>query len=153
MKKPMLQQQLQQLDEQLSNYKKIDEEYQTQLTKEKEILQSKHTSELESMKQAIIAEQAALNKKELKEKLLGLSRFLAAAANRRNREEIAETEESKAFEGALGLVYMATPEAVAAAEKLVEGSEDFVLGQDGTFTTVTCETAPSEKLRSAHPLP
>ena len=137
-KKPGLQQQLQQLEEQLVTYKKIDEDYQAAHAKERELLQSKHAEELEKLKEAVITEQTALNKKDFKIKLLGLSKFLAAAANRRNREEVAESEESRAFEGALGLVYMATPDAVAAAEKLIDGSDDCVLGQDGNFTSITC---------------
>jgi hypothetical protein len=142
-KKPGLQQQLSQLEEQLSNYKKIDEEYERQHAKEKETLQSQHAQELEKLKADVIAEQKELQVKEFREGLLELSRFLSAAARRRGLgDEVADTEEGKAFEGALSLVYMANLEAVNAAEKLIKGSDDPVLGQDQMPTSVSCKFVP-----------
>ncbi|KAL9097743.1 MAG: hypothetical protein Q9165_000069 [Trypethelium subeluteriae] len=103
LRKPGLQAQLQQLEEQVAQYKKFDEEYQHRLTTEKELLQSTHKQELEKLTETIKAEAAIEAKKDVKHRLLTFSRFLrAAAAMRQNEDE--NSEEGKAFEGALLLV-------------------------------------------------
>lgn len=101
------------------------------------MLQSTHAKELEELRETLKAEAATEAQKASKQRLLTLSRFLRAAAARRQREDD-DTELSKAFEGALLLVYGGDGLAVAAAEKLIEGTQDQVTSTEGILLEVTC---------------
>ncbi|KAF2734003.1 hypothetical protein EJ04DRAFT_437892 [Polyplosphaeria fusca] len=136
-KKPALQAQLVQFEEQLTQYKKFDQEYQHKAAQEKELLQQSHSSELEKLRDTVKAEAALEFKKAFKEKFLTLSRFLRAAAARRQLDDD-ESDLTKAFEGALLLVYGGDAGAVAAAEKLIDGTEDSVPSTEGVPLSVTC---------------
>lgn len=138
-KRPALQEQLKDLEDQLAAYKKFEEELQSKAAQEKEILRKGHSEELAKLRD-VLKEEAALEvKKTFREQFLTLSRFLRAAAARRQLPEDDSNELSKAFEGALLQVYGGDPSAVAAAEKLIEGSHDSVPSTDGDLLSVTCE--------------
>ena len=137
LKKPGLQAQLAQLEEQVAHYKKFDQEYQQKLATEKALLQSAHKEELEKLRETSKAESAIELEKTFKERILILSRFLRAAAARRQLEDD-DTDVTKAFEGALLLVYGGDASAVTAAEKLIQGSEDTVPSTEGVPLNVTC---------------
>ena len=79
LKKPGLQTQLAQLEEQVIHYKKFDQEYQRKLVTEKALLQSAHMEELEKLRETLKAEAAIELEKTFKERILILSRFLRAA--------------------------------------------------------------------------
>lgn len=138
-KKPQLQAQLAQLEEQLTQYKKIDAEYQARLDTERESLQSTHKTELDRLRQSLKEEAEKEAKVTLRKNLLLFSQFLRAAAAKRVVEEEADTEESKAFEGALLLVYGGDDKAVKAAENLINGSSETVPSVEGQSLSVTCE--------------
>ncbi|KAF2710861.1 hypothetical protein K504DRAFT_375755 [Pleomassaria siparia CBS 279.74] len=147
-KKPALQAQLAQLEEQVTQYKKFDQEYQHKIAQEKELLQSAHTEEIEKLK-AILKDEAAIDlKKAFREKFLTLSRFLRAAAARRQLEDD-DSDLTKAFEGALLLVYGGDASAVAAAEKLIDGSEDNVPSTEGIILNVTYNQIKQAALEEA----
>ena len=137
-RKPQLKSQLAQLEEQLAQYKKFDQEYQQKIAQEKEILQKSHSSELEKLRETLQEEAALESKKASREKFLTLSRFLRAAAARRQLEDD-DSDITKAFEGALLLVYGGDAYAVTAIEKLIDGSEDKVTSTEGAVLSVTCE--------------
>lgn len=139
LKKPALQGQLGQLEEQLVQYKKIDGEYQSRMTSEKEALERKYEAELTSVREEAKKEAEAQTLKVVKQKLLTFSQFLRAAAAKRIVEEEADTEESKAFEGALLLVYGGDDRAVQAAENIVNGSDESVPSVEGQALSVKCE--------------
>ena len=139
-KKPALQAQLAQLEEQVAQYKKFDQEYQHKIAQEKEILQQSHSAELEKLREALKVEAALELKKVFREKFLTLSRFLRAAAARRQLEDD-DSDLTKAFEGALLLVYGGDAGAVAAAEKLIDGSDDSVPSTEGVSLGVTCTSS------------
>jgi hypothetical protein len=134
LKKPSLQASLAQLEEQVAQYKKFDEEYQARIASEKAALETLHKEDLEKAK-----EEARLEaKKEEKESLLLLMKFLRlAAAKRQTGDE--DSEESRAFEGVLLQVYGGDANALATAEKLIYGSEEQVLGVDLSQINFTCE--------------
>jgi hypothetical protein len=138
-KRPALQSQLAQFEEQLTTYKKLEEELQSKAAQEKEILQKGHSQELEKLRDTLKEEAALEVKKTFREQFLTLSRFLRAAAARRQLPEDDSNELTKAFEGALLQVYGGDPSAVAAAEKLIEGSHDSVPSTDGEILGVTCK--------------
>ena len=138
-KKPALQASLNQLEEQIAQYKQFDEEYQKRLSAEKAALETSHSEELEKVKATAIAEAHAEAKKETKESLLALSKFLrAAAAKRQDGDDT--SEENRAFEGALLLVYGGDATAVIAMEKLIDGSEEKVPYVDGQTSEFTCKS-------------
>jgi hypothetical protein len=138
-KKPGLQAQLTQLEEQVTQYKKFDQEYQDKLVREKEIMQKSHSGELEALKATLKAEAVIEQKKAFREKVLTLSRFLRAAAARRQMEDD-DSDLTKAFEGALLQVYGGDAIAVAAAEKLIEGAEEGVPSTEGIILSITCKS-------------
>ncbi|KAF2097515.1 hypothetical protein NA57DRAFT_77772 [Rhizodiscina lignyota] len=148
LKKPGLQAQLAQFEEQLAQCKKFEQEYQHRLSAEKELLQTGHKAELEKMKETVKAEAAIEAQKSFKQRLLVLSRFLRAAAARRQREDD-DSEETKAFEGALLLVYGGDPAAVAAAEKLIDGTEESVPSTEGTVLNITYAQIKKSALEEA----
>jgi ribosomal protein L16 Arg81 hydroxylase len=141
LKKPHLQAQLQQLEEQLAQYKKFDQEYQDKIAHEKELLQRSHSEELEKLRETLKAEAALEKEKAFREDFLTLSRFLRAAAARRQLED-EESDLTKAFEGALLLVYGGDANAVAAVEKLIKGSDDSVPSTENVMLSITCMLSP-----------
>jgi hypothetical protein len=139
LKKPQLQAQLVTLEEQVQQYKKFDAENQAQIQKLKEELTSTHSQELEKIKQETQAQAVAQAEAELKKKLLIFSQFLQAAAAKRIAEEDPETDENKAFEGTLLLVYGGDQKAVDTALNLIEGSDEQVTSIEGTLLPVKCK--------------
>lgn len=92
------------------------------------------------MKEAATTEAVTKLKDEAKEKLLVLSKFLrAAAAKRQGGDET--SAENRAFEGALLLIYGGEVDAVEAMEKLVSGVDDKVPTVDGIPSEFTCKTS------------
>ncbi|KAE8825285.1 hypothetical protein HRS9139_08395 [Pyrenophora teres f. teres] len=135
-RKPGLQAQLAQYEEQYTNYKKYGDELEAKFAREKEVLSKAHSGELETLRQTIKAEAALEQQKIVKEKLLTLSRFLRAAAARRQLGDD-DSDLTKAFEGALLQVYGGDAGAVMAAEKLIEGAEDGVPSTEGVVLSVS----------------
>lgn len=94
---------------------------------------------MQKVKDAAVAEAAVDGKKEAKDSLLVLSKFLrAAAAKRQGGDET--SAENRAFEGALLLVYGGEVGAVTAMESLIAGTEDKVPTVDQTPSDFTCES-------------
>ncbi|KAL8656305.1 MAG: hypothetical protein Q9210_000343 [Variospora velana] len=124
-KKPALQASLAQLEEQVAQYKQFDEDYQKRLATEKAALETSHKDELDKVKEAATSAAKAESAKEAKDNLLVLSKFLRAAAAKRQGGDEASPE-NRAFEGALLLVYGGEAGAVAAMESLIVGSDDKV---------------------------
>lgn len=141
LRKPALQAQLAQLEEQIAQYKKFDQEYQQKIVQEKEILQQSHSEEIEKLRETLKAESELEFKKAFREKFLTLSRFLRAAAARRQLDDD-DSDLTKAYEGALLLVYGGDASAVVAAEKLIDGSDDSVPSTEGITLSVTCTLYP-----------
>ncbi|KAL1625829.1 hypothetical protein SLS54_003301 [Diplodia seriata] len=138
LKKPSLEAEREQLNEQLVNFKKVQEELAAKLIRQKEAVEAAHAKELKELEDKIRAEEKAEADKTVKQRLLVFSQFLRSAAARRQQGD-EETELSKAFEGALLLVYGGNPEAVTAAEKLISGSEEHVISTEGLELTVSCK--------------
>lgn len=137
-KKPALQASLAQLEEQVAQYKQFDEDYQKRLASEKAALETSHKEELDKVKDAAISAAKAESAKEAKDNLLVLSKFLRAAAAKRQGGDEASPE-NRAFEGALLLVYGGEAGAVAAMESLIVGSDDKVPTVDQVPSEYTCK--------------
>jgi hypothetical protein len=139
LKKPQLQAQLAQLEEQSAHYRKFDFDYQVKFNKQRDDLAATHQKELDELRTNAQQEATQLGATELRKKLLIFSQFLRAAAAKRMIEEEQDTDEGRAFEGALLLVYGGDENAVDAVIKLIDGSSEQVASIEGTPTSITCE--------------
>jgi len=148
LRKPKLQAELAQLEEQIAQYKKFDQEFSEKHARETELLRKSHSGELEALRETLKAEAAIEQKKLFREKMLTLSRFLRAAAARRQLEDD-DSELTKAFEGALLQVYGGDALAVSAAEKLIEGAEDGVPSTEGVLLSTTYSQVKQAALEEA----
>ena len=101
-------------------------------------METAHKDELQKVKDAAIVEVTAESKKEAKDSLLVLSKFLRAAAAKRQGGD-ATSAENRAFEGALLLVYGGEIGAVIAMENLITGREEKVPTVDQTPSEHSCK--------------
>ncbi|KAG6036268.1 hypothetical protein E4U19_003454 [Claviceps sp. Clav32 group G5] len=131
-KKPALQAQLVQLEEQLVQYQKIHEQYRSRAVAEK----AEWEKSLEKEKADAVSKAHIGFQQSLRDSFLTLSQFLRLAAYR--REEASETEseenqsiESQAIEGVLMAIYTGDDNAVSSMLKLVHGTDDKVLNVSG----------------------
>ncbi|KAJ5042076.1 uncharacterized protein L3040_004634 [Drepanopeziza brunnea f. sp. 'multigermtubi'] len=141
LKKPALQASLTQLEDQIAQYKKFDQEYKSKLQSEKADLEKtfaeRHSKELEEAVSSAKSEAAASAIQEQQDNLLLLSQFLKLAAIRRGEDELAEQEESKALEGLLAQVYAGDASAVAAMLSLIQGSSETIMSVNQEALSVT----------------
>ncbi|KAI4763263.1 hypothetical protein E4T51_03726 [Aureobasidium sp. EXF-12344] len=135
-KKPALQASLAQLEEQIAQYKKVDADYQSRMSAQHSHLTSSHQAEIEKMKADLTGQLEEQLNSALRQKLLTFSQFLRAAAAKRVIEEEADSDESKAFEGALLLVYGGDDKAVDAVMNLITGSDEQVPSVEGELLPV-----------------
>lgn len=133
LKKPALQAQLTQYEEQLAQYQKVDEQYRTRAASDK----AEWEKNLDKAKADAVTEANEGHQKTLREHLLLLSQFLRLAACRRDASE-ADSDESQAIEGVLLAIYAGDEGAVNAMLKLLEGSEDLVTNVSGEQTQTNC---------------
>lgn len=109
------------------------------MSSERSSLEIAHKEELERVKEAVTAEAATKAKDDAREKLLILSKFLRAAAAKRQGGDETSTE-NRAFEGVLLLIYGGEAEAVEAMERLLSGADDKVQAVDGgILSDFTCK--------------
>jgi hypothetical protein len=146
LKKPQLQASLTQLEEQIAQYKKFDQEYKAKSQAEKaefeKTFTDKASKELEEAVAVAKSEAESNALKEQKNNLLLLSQFLKLAAIRRGEDEAAELEESKALEGLLAQVYAGDATAVTAMLNLIQGSSETIVSVVGEALSVTCMAFP-----------
>ena len=138
-KKPQLQSQVAALEDQILQYRKFDFDYQSQMQKQKDDLTSQHQKEMEKAREDFKFEGVSAGAAELRKKLLIFSQFLRCAAAKRTVEEEADTVESRAFEGALLLVYGGDQKAVETALALIEGSDEQVMSIEGVELPFKCK--------------
>ncbi|KAL3427537.1 hypothetical protein PVAG01_01046 [Phlyctema vagabunda] len=140
LKKPALQASLTQLEDQISQYKKFDQEYKAKLQTEKaeveKSLTERSAKELEEAVATAKAEGQANVTKSLAEGLLVLTQFLKLAAIRRGEDEASmELDENKALEGILAKLYNGDEVGVEYMLKLINGVDE---------TTVSVADEPLE---------
>ncbi|KAF5018216.1 hypothetical protein F66182_9812 [Fusarium sp. NRRL 66182] len=127
LKKPALQAQLAQYEEQLVQYQKVDEQYRTRAASDK----AEHEKNIDKAKAEAAAEAKAEASKSLHDNLLVLSQFLRLAAYRREEAQDPESDESQAIEGVLLAIYSGDENAVQSMLKLVNGSEEQIFSVPG----------------------
>ncbi|WQF82461.1 hypothetical protein CDEST_07475 [Colletotrichum destructivum] len=136
LKKPALQAQISQYEEQLAQYKKIDQEYRARAVSEKAELEKSFAEKLEKEKAAAVAEakaqlEAQLEGDSINSKLLTLSQFLRLAAARRSEDADPNVEENRALEGVLLAIYTGDENAVATMLKLIDGTDEQTYSVNG----------------------
>ena len=133
-KKPALQAQVTQFEEQLAQYQKVHEQYRTRGAAEK----AEWEKSLDKAKADAVRQAEEDFKKSLKDNFLTLSQFLRLAAYRREEAKDPESDESQAIEGVLLAIYAGDETAVASMLKLIEGSTDQILSVPGEQLQTTC---------------
>ena len=151
LRKPALQAQLKQLEEQSANYKSFGEEYEERFTREKAKLVESHKLEVEQAKHDALEEARSTYEQKKEEDLLVLTQFLHAAASKR-QTEAANTEEGRAFEGALLLVYQGNKMSLTTLKNIVEGTEATVPDDKGMQLDFTFAQLKQASKDSALPL-
>ncbi|KAK7515199.1 uncharacterized protein IWZ02DRAFT_59287 [Phyllosticta citriasiana] len=136
LKKPQLEADRDLFEEQLAQCKKIHDEYQQKMVRQREQLEAAHAEKIKEIEKTTEAAVEAKAKEATKEQLLVFSQFLRAAAARR-QECDDDSELSRAFEGALLQVYGGTREAVEAALKLMDGTTEPVVSTEGIQLAIT----------------
>lgn len=126
-KKPALQAQLAQTEEQLAQYQKLHEQYRSRAAAEK----AEWEKSLGQLKEDAVSEAKAGFQQSMKDNLLALSQFLRLAAYRREEANDPESDESQAIEGVLLAIYAGDDSAVSSMLKLVQGTDDKVLSVPG----------------------
>jgi hypothetical protein len=148
LKKPSLQASLAQLEEQITQYKKFDQEYKTRSQAEKAEFEKVHTERSEKqLAEAVAAakaEAAAAAIEEQQSNLLLLSQFLRLAAARRAEEADSTLDENQALEGVLLSVYSGDETAVATMLKLINGSSENTYAVTGEKLQTTCKSTTND---------
>ena len=144
-KKPALQAQLAQLQEQVTIYKKLEDEFKARSEAEKAEFEKSFTDRasknLEEKVAAAKAEAVAGFERDQRSALLLLSQFLRLAAIRRGDEEAdVELDENKALEGVLSQVYTGDSNAVQTMVNLIQGSEQTTLSISNEDLKTTCRS-------------
>ncbi|KAL2145229.1 hypothetical protein VTI28DRAFT_7738 [Corynascus sepedonium] len=124
LKKPALQAQLFQLEEQLAQHKKIDQEHRARLAEQEKTLTEKFEKEKADIVAELTEKADAEAKKSLHDNLLILSQFLRLAAARRAEDVDSSTDENMALEGVLLHIYSGDENAVSTMLKLVQGADE-----------------------------
>ncbi|EXJ61075.1 hypothetical protein A1O7_05228 [Cladophialophora yegresii CBS 114405] len=147
LKKPALQAQLQQLEEQLSNFRAFAQELEEKAAKEKAHLIEAHEAEIAKVREEVTQVAEDTKEKAVEDALRTIIQFLHTAASKRQIED-AESDEAHAFEGALLLVYQGNDAALSTLKNLVYGTDDKVIDVHGepldfTFAQVKKSSAQS----------
>ncbi|CAK7275535.1 hypothetical protein SEPCBS57363_006743 [Sporothrix epigloea] len=132
LKKPAIQFQLAQYEEQYNQYKKLDAEYRQRLSSDKAEITKTLTERLEKEKADAVREAneaaTAAGEKILQDSLLTVSQFLRLAAARRADDQNQLLDENLALEGVLLQIYSGDENGVATMLKLVQGCEQTTKG-------------------------
>ena len=139
LKKPALQAQLTQAEEQLTQYRKVHEQYQGKFAAEKAEWEKSVEKSVEKAKEDALRDAKQGSDNTTHENLLILSQFLRLAAYRREEAQEPESDESQAIEGVLLAIYSGDDSAVSSMRKLVEGSDEQILSVPGEQLQTTCK--------------
>ncbi|KIW99441.1 uncharacterized protein Z518_11180 [Rhinocladiella mackenziei CBS 650.93] len=151
LKKPILQAQLTLLEEQLNSFRAYTQELEDRFAKEKSSLVEAHEAEMVSIKEKVVQEMQGAKAKVVEDSLRTVTHFLHAAASKRQSEE-ADSEEGRAFEGALLLVYQGNEASLTTLKNLINGTEDKVPDVQGEVLDFTFAQVKQSALRGAQDL-
>ncbi|RMZ77873.1 hypothetical protein DV738_g4191, partial [Chaetothyriales sp. CBS 135597] len=136
LKKPGLQTQVSQLEEQVSHYRAFFHEVEERFNREKAELIESHQQEVARLRQEIEEQSQTPKTKDIDDELKVISHFLHAAASKRQSED-ADSEEVRAFEGILLQIYQGNFTALTTLRNLIIGSEEKVADTENNLLDVT----------------
>lgn len=136
LRKPQLQAQVTQLEEQLNQCRNITQELEDKFSKEKASLIEAHEAEVAQLKEDAAKQAGSADGKNMEDALMVISQFLHAAAAKRQSED-ADSDEGRAFEGALLLVYQGDSASLSTIRSLIEGSDEKVPDVQGELLDYT----------------
>ncbi|OQV07865.1 hypothetical protein CLAIMM_12223 [Cladophialophora immunda] len=148
LKKPALQNQVNQLEEQLSHFRAFAQELEEKAAKEKTKLVEAHEAEIALVKEKALQEIENIKTKAVEDGLRVVTHFLHTAASKRQSEE-ADTDEGRAFEGALLLVYQGNESSLSTLQNLIYGTDDKVPDVHGEPLEFTFAQIKESALQSA----
>ena len=151
LKKPALQAQVTQLEEQLAHFRAFAHELEEQAAKEKLILVEAHETEIARVKEEAKSNIEGSNTKAVEDALHVIIQFLHAAASKRQVED-AESDEARAFEGALLLVYQGNETALSTLKDLIYGTDVQVADVQGESLDFTFAQVKASSMQSADDL-
>lgn len=149
-KKPQLEAQLAQLEEQSKNYTELTADLEARFDKEKASLAETHQAEIEKLKEENNQSSATSNASKVKDALHVTCQFLHAAAFQRQRDDVEESEK-QAYEAVLFHLYQGNATALETLTKVVEGQEEKVIEPSGDvleFTYAQLKTSAMSTLNS-----
>lgn len=133
LKKPQIEAQLKQLEEQKRNFEEFAKELEAKHDKEKASLQETHQAELQKAKDETqtardeaTQHQSNESTTKVKDAIRTTCQFLYAVAVARGEEKKVEGPESQAYEAVLNDLYQGTQKSIDVLTNLVEGSEEKV---------------------------
>lgn len=150
LKRPALQAQLAQLEEQLAQHKKVDQDFRARLAEQEKNLTEKFEKEKADLVAELTQKAEADVKKALHDNLLILSQFLRLAAARRAEDVDSTADENMALEGVLLHIYSGDENAVATMLKLVQGADEQTRSTTGETLQTTCKS-PEQSLSCLSP--
>lgn len=136
MKKPALQAQLAQFEEQLTAFRAFAHELEDKFTKEKSSLTEAHEAEVATVKEKAMQESEKIKTHAVEDGLRVINHFLHAAASKRQSEDV-DSAESRAFEGTLLLVYQGNDASLQTLKSLIYGTDDKVPDVNGELLDYT----------------
>ncbi|RMZ75127.1 hypothetical protein DV737_g5457, partial [Chaetothyriales sp. CBS 132003] len=136
LKKPGLQTQLSQLEEQLGQYRAFSQELEERFSREKAALIDAHQRDVAGLRQEIETLSQTPKAKDIDDELKLISHFLHAAASKRQSED-ADSEEVRAFEGILLQIYQGNLTALTTLRNLITGSEEKVSDTENNPLDIT----------------
>lgn len=150
LKKPGLQSQVAQLEEQITQYRSFAQDLEEKFAREKATLVEAHEAEVAQIKEEAATQNQAqeTQSRGLDEGLKVITHFLHAAASKRQSEE-ANTDEGLAFEGALLLVYQGNDQSLSTLRNLIDGSDDKVPNTQGEILDYTFAQVKQSALAEA----
>lgn len=150
-KKPQLEAQLAQLEEQQKNYTELTADLELRFEKEKASLAEAHEAEIEKLKEENNQSSSTTATSKVKDALHVTCQFLHAAAYQRQRDDVEESEK-QAYEAVLFHLYQGNSTALETLTKVVEGQEDKVVEPSGDvldFTYAQLKVSALSTLNSA----
>lgn len=123
LKKPQLESQLKQFEEQYKQLKDFSQDLEARHDKDKAALADTHKAEVQRAKDEALEQAAKDTSAKVREALQVVCQFLHAAAFKRQQDDVDE-QESKAYEGVLFYLYQGNTTAMEAMTNLVEGKDE-----------------------------
>ena len=148
LKKPGLQAQVAQLEEQLNNFRSFAQEFDEKFAKEKAGLIESHEAEILAAKEKATQDAESVKEQAVVDGLRVISHFLHAAASKRQSEDI-DSDEARAFEGTLLLVYQGNEASLDTLKHLIDGSDEKVPDVGGELLGFTYAQVKESALQGA----